>query len=114
MPHDALRPIPDPASDTPAPPGWHAIEASQALQTLDSSATGLTPAEAAVRLATHGPNRLTAAARPGWLRRFAGQFNNVLIYVLLAAGFTTLWLEDVIDAAVIFGVVLINAVIGFI
>src|SRR3990167_8573926 len=114
MPHDALRPIPDPASDTPAPSGWHAIEASQALQTLDSSATGLTPAEAAVRLATHGPNRLTAAARPGWLRRFAGQFNNVLIYVLLAAGFTTLWLEDVIDAAVIFGVVLINAVIGFI
>jgi magnesium-transporting ATPase (P-type) len=114
MPHDAPRPIPDPASDTPAPPGWHALEASQALQTLDSSATGLTPAEAAVRLATHGPNRLTAAARPGWLRRLAGQFHNLLIYTLLAAALVTFLLDDLVDAAVIFGVVVINAVIGFI
>jgi magnesium-transporting ATPase (P-type) len=52
-------------------------------------------------------------ARPPWLR-FALQFHNPLIYVLLAAGFVTLVLRDYIDAGVIIGVVLVNALIGFI
>lgn len=102
----------DPDTNDPVTP-WHALPPAQALHTLDSRDTGLTPAEAAQRLATHGPNRLAGAPRPGWLRRLLGQFNNLLIYVLLVAAGVTLALGDHLDAAVIFGVVLINAVIGF-
>lgn len=96
------------------PHAWHALHTADALQRLGSADTGLSAAEAARRLAQHGPNRLATAARPGGLRRFAGQFHNLLIYTLLAAAATTVWLGDHLDAAVIFGVVLINAVIGFI
>ncbi|MDO9466670.1 MAG: cation-transporting P-type ATPase, partial [Thiobacillus sp.] len=42
------------------------------------------------------------------------QFHNVLIYVLLAAGVITALLGHWLDSGVIFGVVVINAVIGFI
>ena len=46
--------------------------------------------------------------------RVLRQFNNLLIYVLLVAAFVTLWLRDYLDAAVILGVVVINAIIGFV
>jgi magnesium-transporting ATPase (P-type) len=46
--------------------------------------------------------------------RFLSQFNNVLVYVLLAAGFTKLMLNLWIDAAIIFGVVILNGLLGFI
>jgi magnesium-transporting ATPase (P-type) len=111
MPNDVNRPISDPPSDAPH---WHAQESSQALQILGSAATGLTRAEAATRLATHGPNRLNAAPRPGWWWRLLAQFHNLLIYTLLAAALVTFLLDDFVDAAVILGVVVINALIGFI
>jgi magnesium-transporting ATPase (P-type) len=48
------------------------------------------------------------------LKRFLKQLNNVLIYVLLAAGFVKIMLGLWLDAAVILGVVVINALLGFI
>ena len=50
----------------------------------------------------------------GAFLRFLSQFNNVLIYVLVGAGIVTAALQHWIDSGVIFGVVLVNAVIGFI
>lgn len=94
---------------------WHALSVDDAVSRLKTDPRqGLTRAEVAARLALHGPNRLPEAARrPAW-RRFLQQFHNPLIYVLLVAGFATLALQDHIDAAVIFGVVVINAAIGFV
>jgi magnesium-transporting ATPase (P-type) len=103
---------PTPNRDSPA--AWHALDGSVALEALQATESGLSSAEVQRRLAEHGPNQLAAAERPGWLRRLLGLFNNLLIYVLLAAALVTLWLRDYLDAAVILGVVLINAVIGFI
>jgi magnesium-transporting ATPase (P-type) len=48
------------------------------------------------------------------LRRFLLQFHNLLIYVLLAAAVLSIGLGHPIDAAVIFGVVLVNAIVGFV
>jgi magnesium-transporting ATPase (P-type) len=75
---------------------------------------GLSADEARRRLREQGPNSLPAPPRRGPLLRFALQFHNPLIYVLLAAGWVTLLLRDYVDTAVILGVVLINAVIGFV
>jgi magnesium-transporting ATPase (P-type) len=93
---------------------WHAQPEEAVLARLSAEADGLPAAEAAARLASHGPNALPAAASRSALRRFAEQFNNVLIYVLLASGGITLLLGHEVDAAVIFGVVVVNAIIGFV
>ena len=50
----------------------------------------------------------------GLLRRLLLQFHQPLIYILLAAGTVTALLQEWVDAGVIFGVVLVNAFIGFI
>src|SRR5262249_56267386 len=76
--------------------------------------TGLGSAEISQRLAKHGPNRLPEAARRGPFMRFLLQFNNVLVYVLLAAGFVKLMTNLWLDAGIILGVVVINALLGFI
>jgi cation-transporting ATPase F len=67
------------------------------------------------RLLKFGENRLSAARGPGALRRFLSQFQQPLVYILLAAGgrdgrgCASGW-----TPAVILGVVLMNAVVGFI
>ena len=96
------------------PPAPHTLTAAQALTRLDSDAGGLSNDEATRRLAESGPNRLPEAARDGLLKRFFKHFNDVLIYVLLAAAAITALLGHWIDTGVILGVVVINALIGFI
>ena len=75
---------------------------------------GLSDAEAAERLKTFGPNTLPPPAGAGLLVRVVRQFHHPLIYVLLVAGIITAGLHEFIDSAVIFGVVVINAIVGFI
>jgi magnesium-transporting ATPase (P-type) len=74
----------------------------------------LSQTDAVARLARHGPNSLPPPEHRSALARFLLQFKNVLIYVLVAAGVVTLALGHLLDAAVIFGVVVINAAIGFV
>lgn len=99
----------------PSARGFHARAADDVLEALGvTRAKGLSGDEAALRLEKHGRNELPAPKRRSALQRFLLQFHNVLIYVLVAAGVVTLWLGHWIDSGVIFGVVLINAIIGFI
>jgi magnesium-transporting ATPase (P-type) len=94
---------------------WHAILQSEVVKLLATSCEkGLYPAEAALRLQKCGPNRLPEGRRQGPFARLLAQFNSVLVYVLLAAGFTELMLSLWVDAAIIFGVVVLNALLGFI
>ncbi len=93
---------------------WHSRSATEAAALLASPPDGLSDDEAAARRGRFGPNRLTPPKeRPAWLR-FLKQFDDILIYVLLAAGALALLLRHWTDAGVIFGVVVINALIGFV
>lgn len=97
-----------------ATPPWHSLPASEAMAKLGATREGLGSEEVARRRARYGANRLPPPPRtPGW-KRFLLQFHNVLIYVLLAAGAITAFLGHAVDSGVIFGVVLINALIGYI
>ncbi len=93
---------------------WYASEAAAALERLGSCERGLSSEEAGRRLAEEGPNRLPEAPGPSAFRRFALQFHNLLIYVLLGSAAISFTLGHLVDALVILGVVLANAVIGFI
>ncbi|MGC4787928.1 HAD-IC family P-type ATPase [Micromonospora sp. DT178] len=92
----------------------HALAVHEVVLLLGTDTEhGLTDEEAAARLQRYGPNVLPSATGGGVLRRLLRQFHNPLIYVLVAAGVVTLLLAEYVDSAVIFGVVLVNAVVGF-
>ena len=102
-----------PSSDGGA--AWHAMAADEVVKELiTNTEKGLATAEASSRLQKYGPNRLPEGKKRGPLLRFLSQFNNVLVYVLLGAGFIKLMLDLWIDASIILGVVILNALLGFI
>ena len=74
---------------------------------------GLSERDAAERLARIGPNTLPPNRTHGPLVRFLLQFNNPLIYVLIAAAAVTFAIGDLVESVVIVGVVLVNATVGF-
>src|SRR5215468_6673458 len=93
---------------------WHAVPADQVIGRLKTDpAAGLDAAEASRRLSQYGPNRLPEGKQRAPLMRFFAQLNNILVYVLLGAGFVKLMVGLWLDAAVILGVVIINALLGF-
>ncbi|MBW6398041.1 HAD-IC family P-type ATPase [Roseomonas sp. HJA6] len=101
-------------ADRPPQPPWHALPPGAVLARLEAAPGGLTATEAAARLARHGPNRLPEPPRRGALRRFLDQFRNLLIHVLLVSAAISLALGHPVDAGVILGVVVLNAIVGFI
>ncbi|WP_018949991.1 cation-transporting P-type ATPase [Thioalkalivibrio sp. ALMg11] len=101
-------------SDRDPSPNWHALKNDEVLQRLKADEHGLDSADAEQRLQEIGPNRLPETARTGPIQRFLLQFHNVLIYVLIAAAIGTALLGHWLDTWVILGVVLINAIIGYI
>jgi len=93
---------------------WHNLSTDEALRRLNSRRSGLTDAEVRTRLLQYGPNKLKAKKKTLPILVFLRQFLSPLIYVLLAAVVVSVIVEHFIDATVIMGVLLLNAVIGFI
>ena len=94
---------------------WHSINAEEATAALNTdSVSGLSSEEAQKRLREYGPNALPAPAGKNAFIRFLKHFNDILIYVLLAAALVTLVLGHYVDTAVILLVAVINACIGFV
>jgi len=99
----------------------HRLSPDEVLARLGTDARGgLSAAEARRRLSEHGPNQLAAAkARPAWMK-FLAQFRDILVLLLIAAGVVSLalWRHEgetplPYEALAIFGIVLLNAVMGF-
>ena len=96
-------------------PTWHAIATDEVLRRLNTDPKkGLDTNEVSRRLSKYGPNRLPQGRKRSLFAKFFAHFNNVLIYVLIAAGFTKLMMGVWIDAGIIFAVVVLNALLGFI
>ncbi|HSJ38190.1 MAG TPA: HAD-IC family P-type ATPase, partial [Planococcus sp. (in: firmicutes)] len=74
---------------------------------------GLDTTEAEIRLSTFGTNELPEGKSQSVIIKFLKHFNDVLIYVLLAAAVITVSLGHYIDTGVIMAVVIINASIGY-
>ena len=93
---------------------WHHLPKEEVLDLLDTGLQqGLDLFEVKHRQDRFGLNLLTPKKGKSPLQRFLLQFNNPLVYILLVASLVTAILKDPVDAVVIFGVVLINAIIGY-
>ena len=94
---------------------WHHLPENEVIQLLESDAEiGLDTFEIHHRQERFGSNQLTPRAGKSALVRFLGQFQNPLIYILLAATIITAVVKDLVDALIILGVVLVNAIIGYV
>jgi Ca2+-transporting ATPase len=94
---------------------WHHLPSEEVLELLESDQNGgLDQFAVETRQAHFGPNVISEKRKQGPLVRFLLQLQQPLIYILLAAVVVTGIFKEWVDAAVIFGVVIINAVVGFV
>ena len=97
---------------------WHSLTLEEVLSETGSRIYGLAEKEVKERLVQYGANELIGKKRTPLIIVFLQQFLSPLIYVLLVAGIISLVSqffteeEHYIDAIVIFGVIILNAVIG--
>lgn len=101
--------MPGPHPDDPI----HSLPVVAALARLDSTAAGLSAAEATRRLQQHGPNRLPEPHLRSMLAVALHQFVSPFIYLLLAAAILSALLGHLSDAGFIAVVLLVNGSIGF-
>ena len=102
---------------TPRPAGQghpHALPFSEVVGHLETdSASGLTAAQVAERVATFGPNILKGKGATPWWRILASQFKDFMIYVLVAAVIISAIEGQVAEAIAILAILLLNGVLGF-
>src|SRR5690606_29009407 len=94
---------------------WHTLPHTEVTARLDvDPARGLTAAEAAERLARHGPNQIAQEQRRSLLKVFIDQFRDPLALVLLVAALPSLGLGEYLDGGAILAIVILNAVLGLV
>ncbi|SDI67290.1 cation-translocating P-type ATPase [Natribacillus halophilus] len=93
---------------------WHQIDPYALYKSLNTDiGTGLDEREAGRRLQKHGPNQLLEETRTPWPILFLEQFKDFMVLILLVATFISGLLGEYIDALVIIGIVIVNALLGF-
>ena len=99
---------------TPHPP-WHQVKRSRVAELLAvDPKVGLSAPEARYRRDCYGSNELQGKAGQSPVVLFLLQFNQPLLYILLVAGVIKALLGSWVNAGVIWGVTVINAIIGFV
>jgi P-type Ca2+ transporter type 2C len=93
---------------------WHNLEAAEAVNFFETSAQyGLLPESVKANLKKYGPNVLPESVPRSGLSIFMEQFKSLPVALLgVAAGISAVT-GGLADAAVIMGVVVINAIIGY-
>lgn len=93
---------------------WHKLAPGEVAEELASDLDrGLSAQEAEARLGRFGQNVLTVRRGKGPFRLLLDQFLQSLVLILIAAGIVTAFLDEWVESGVIFGVVVINAFVGF-
>lgn len=92
---------------------WHSLDTGEAMAALKATDQGLNEQESRRRLGIFGRNTLAEAeTKPKW-RLLLEQFTSPLIAVLIVCGIVTIFLRHYVDAAAIFIVLILNAIIGY-
>ena len=94
---------------------WHQHPLEDIEKLLETNIShGLDTLSIEERQRLYGVNRLTPQKGKSPFILFILQFHQPLVYILLAAAIVTFLLQEYVDSGVIFGVILVNAIVGFI
>ena len=91
---------------------WHASQLSHVYEVLETSEEGLSDAEADKRLKENGRNELRAKPPRTIMQMIKEQIIDPMILILIGAAALSAVLREWTEAAVIFTIVIVNAVIG--
>ncbi len=91
---------------------WYTKTVPDVLDLLHSHERGLTKEEAIKRFQEYGFNKLPEGKVDNLILIFLRQFQSPLIYILFAAAGIVFAMGEVIDASIIFAVLLFNAIVG--
>lgn len=99
---------------------YHNKTLQEILKITKTNQSGLTDKEAELRLKTAGPNSLNHEKKQNYFLKFLSQFKDIMVIILLCAAVVSLVFSfiqksttELIDAIIIFIIVLINATLGF-
>ncbi|MBX7210754.1 MAG: cation-translocating P-type ATPase [Verrucomicrobiaceae bacterium] len=98
---------------TATPAIWHTLPEDDICQRLATTRTGLCAAEAARRLAEHGPNEIQETKPISRFAIFVRQFTSLIVWLLIIAAVVAGALGEMVDAIAILAIVVLNGVIGF-
>jgi len=93
---------------------WHSKEHNEVIKELESTEKGLSSEEAKKRLEKYGENRIQRKKEESIFTLLWRQVNNPLIWVLIGSSLLAVVLGKITDGLVVFSVVVINTIIGFI
>jgi P-type Ca2+ transporter type 2C len=93
--------------------GYYRQDTKTVLTELRSRREGLSPAERAERLSSHGPNRLQELNRESLLHKYVRQFKDLMIVLLLGCALLSFATNDTQTGVVLIALVLFNTIIGF-
>lgn len=93
---------------------WHTEKLDKIYKELKSSEAGLTKHEAEARLRFYGRNTLDEQKKYSWLLILSSQFASAMVLVLVGAMLISFFMGHNLDACIIGGIIVINAVFGFI
>ena len=96
-------------------PSWHSLTSEQVANVLQTNPNqGLSSSEVNDRLQKFGENAMSAKKGENPMLSFLLQLKQPLVMILIIAGSITAMLQEWVDMGVIFGVVIVNAVVGFV
>ncbi|MCX6695534.1 MAG: HAD-IC family P-type ATPase, partial [Candidatus Altiarchaeota archaeon] len=93
---------------------WHSLNVNEVLKSINSGSSGLSSAEAEVRIKEYGLNALTEKKGISPLQIFIDQFKNALVLMLIFAAVISIFVGEFVDGALILAIVFMNGVFGFI
>jgi Ca2+-transporting ATPase len=92
--------------------GWHTLSHDSVLSRLDTGRDGLSTNEAQRRFRQYGPNELDAAVERPLADIVVGQFKSIPVLLLMGSAVLSVVTGGLADAAVIVGVIGINAAVA--
>ena len=93
---------------------WHALKLTEIYETLHTSEEGLGDAEAAERLEKYGRNALRSKPPKTILQMLKAQIIDPMVLILIGAAAFSAILQEWTEAAVIFFIFIVHAVIGIV
>ncbi len=99
---------------------WYSMTKREALEKLKTSESGLTSAEAKLRLAANGKNALKEEKKSGLIGLFFAQFKDLMTLILVCAAclsavlaYVTRDIGELADTGILLFIILLNAFVGF-